>query len=207
MVKGILGKKLGMSRLFVEEGRVVPVTMIQTGPCTVLQKKTVENDGYEAIQVGFDYQEKTKVKKPAAGHLKKADISGKFAYIREIPAESIEEHTLGEIIGPEIFQMGEKVHVTALSKGKGFTGVVKRWNFRGGKATHGCTSHRVPGSIGASSYPSRVFKGKKLPGHMGNHKVTVKNLTIVDVRPEYHLIIIKGAVPGAKKGLVFLRKV
>jgi large subunit ribosomal protein L3 len=206
MIKGILGKKLGMSRLFLEEGRMMPVTIIQSGPCTLLQKKSREKDGYVAVQLGFVPKKASKVNKPEAGHLKKAELAGGMVYIREVPAEDLEAHTLGEVIGPEIFEIGEKILVTAVSKGKGFAGVVKRWNFRGGKATHGCTAHRVPGSIGASSYPSRVFKGKKLPGHMGDRRVTVRNLKIVDIRPESNLVLLKGAVPGANGGLVLLKK-
>jgi large subunit ribosomal protein L3 len=193
-MKGILGKKIGMTQVFTDDGRLVPVTVIEAGPARVVQKKEKERDGYESVQVGFDEIRKEKnVTKPMLGHFKKASLPA-FRFVRELPVEGL---NAGDVITADIFASGENVSITGLSKGKGFQGVMKRHNFRGGPETHGSMFKRAPGSIGQSSYPSRVFKNKKLPGHMGSEKVTVKNIQIYDVRAEQNLILIKGSVPGA----------
>jgi large subunit ribosomal protein L3 len=201
MVRTLFGKKLGMSRYFLDEGKSIPVTIIRVEPCVVIQKKTSERDGYEAIQVGFESQKETRVNKPLRGHFKKSGDK-MFKYLREIPVESAEEFELGQEIRSDIFVIGEKVAVTGRSKGRGFAGVVKRWGFSGGKDTHGCRSHRVPGSIGSSSDPSRVWKGKKLPGRMGDQRTTIRNLKVVDVRPDMDVIALQGGVPGSRNSIV-----
>ena len=201
MVGTLFGKKLGMSRYFLDEGKSIPVTIVKVGPCVVVQKKTTEKDGYEAIQVGFEPQKESRVNKPLRGHLKKAGEAC-FKHLREIHVERADAFELGQEIRSDIFSAGEAVAVTGRSKGRGFAGVIKRWGFGGGRATHGSRSHRVPGSIGASSDPSRVFKGKKLPGRMGDRKTTVRNLLVVDVRPDMDVIALRGAVPGTKNSIV-----
>ena len=207
MIKGILGKKLGMTQIFTEEGDVVPVTVIQAGPCRVVQVKTKENDGYEAVQLGFDEIKKQKnVTKPLLGHFKKASLPP-FRFLREIRVDGIEDvPKVGEEVRADIFSKGEKVSVTGISKGKGFQGVMKRHGFHGGPGSHGSMFNRAPGSIGQSSFPSRVWKNKGMPGHMGSERVTVKNLEVVDVRKEQNLLIVKGAVPGATGGYLIIRK-
>jgi len=193
-----------MTRLFIEEGRAVPVTVIQAGPCTVVQKKTKDQDGYEAIQLGFGRRKK--VNRPLAGHFLAAGGQN-FVVLKEFEAEEIEQYDPGHEVTLDIFQVGEKINITGTTKGRGFAGVVKRHGFSGGRATHGCTTHRSPGSIGSSAYPSRVFPGKKMPGHMGARKKTVKKLEIVDIRPELGVVLVKGAVPGPQNGIVLLKKV
>ena len=201
MVRVLFGKKLGMSRYFLEEGKSIPVTIVKVSPCVVVQKKTSEKDGYEAIQVGFEPQKESRLNKPLRGHLKKAGERC-FKHLREIHVESADAFELGQEIRSDIFSIGEQVAVTGRSKGRGFAGVVKRWGFSGGRDTHGSRSHRVPGSIGASSDPSHIWKGKKLPGRMGDRKTTVRNLRIVDVRPDMDVIALRGAVPGSKNGIL-----
>jgi large subunit ribosomal protein L3 len=201
MVRTLFGKKLGMSRYFLDEGKSIPVTIIRVEPCVVIQKKTSKKDGYEAIQVGFESQKETRVNKPLRGHFKKSGDKI-FRYLREIHVESADEFELGQEIRSDIFVIGEEVAVTGRSKGRGFAGVVKRWGFSGGKDTHGCRSHRVPGSIGSSSDPSRVWKGKKLPGRMGDRRTTIRNLKVVDVRPDMDVIALKGAVPGSRNSIL-----
>jgi large subunit ribosomal protein L3 len=201
MVGTLFGKKLGMSRYFLDEGKSIPVTIVKVGPCVVVQKKTSETDGYEAIQVGFEDQKESRVNKPVRGHLKKAGERC-FKHLREIHVESADAFELGQEIRSDIFAVGEQVAVTGRSKGRGFAGVIKRWGFGGGRATHGCRSHRVPGSIGSSSDPSHVWKGKKLPGRMGDQKTTIRNLMIVDVRPDMDVIALRGAVPGSKNSIL-----
>ncbi len=205
MVNTLFGIKVGMTRYFLDEGKSTPVTIVKAGPCVVIQKKTSEKDGYEAIQVGFVPQKESRVNKPIHGHFNKAG-KGCFRHLREIRVEDAGAFELGQEIGTEIFSVGDTVRISAKSKGRGFAGVVKRWGFAGGKATHGCRSHRVPGSIGASATPSHVFKGKKMPGRMGNQKTTVKNLKVVDVRPDLGVIAIMGAVPGSRDGIVEISK-
>jgi large subunit ribosomal protein L3 len=200
-MKGILGKKIGMTQIFEEDGSVVPVTVIEAGPVRVIQKKDVEKDGYQAIQVGFEEIRKLKnVTKPMMGHFKKNSLPP-YRVLQEIRMEGFE---VGDEVRVDIFTKGEKVSVSGTSKGKGFQGVMKRHNFRGGPASHGSMFGRAPGSIGQSAYPSRVFKNKKLPGQMGNARVTTKNLEIVDVRAEQNLMLIKGAVPGSNGSYVFI---
>jgi large subunit ribosomal protein L3 len=206
MIQGILGKKLGMTQVFVADGRRIPVTVVEAGPCTVLQKKTENTDGYNALQVGFSAKKTPRVNKPMMGHFKKAD-HGAFAHLRELAAENVDDYNVGDQITCDaVFKVGDIIDVSGSSKGKGFQGVIKRWGFAGGRATHGSKFHRAPGSIGCSAWPSRVFKGKKMPGQMGNARVTMQNLEIVEVRPDQNLILIKGAVPGANQSLLLLRK-
>jgi large subunit ribosomal protein L3 len=205
MIKGILGKKLGMTQVFTSDGRRLPVTVVEAGPCVVLQKKTVETDGYNALQVGFGPKKSHRVNKPAMGHFKKVG-KGAFTHLRELPADDVDSYQVGEEITCEVFAAGDIIDVTGTSKGKGFQGVIKRWNFSGGRATHGSMFHRRGGSIGASAWPSRVFKGKKMAGQMGDARVTTQNLQIVEVRPGQNLLLVKGAIPGPKNGLVMIRK-
>jgi large subunit ribosomal protein L3 len=206
MPGGILGRKLGMTRIFDADGTVVPVTVIEAGPCFVVQKKTSAKDGYEALQLGFDRRPLARCNKPEKGHLEKHGSKSGFACLKEIRVESAEGFEPGQEITVEQFAIGDRLNVVGTSIGKGFAGTVKRWHFHRGPMSHGSMSHRAPGSIGASAFPSRVIKGKKLPGHMGNARVTVKNLEVVDVRPEDHLLLVKGAVPGPKRGFLFIRK-
>ncbi len=201
MGKKLYGKKVGMTRYFLDEGGSTPATIIKAGPCVVIQKKTVDKDGYEAIQVGFGLQKEDRVNRPLRGHFKAAG-EGVFRHLREIPVDDASQFELGQEIGVDIFSIGDIVTVTGLSKGRGFAGVIKRWGFSGGKSTHGCRSHRVPGSIGMSATPGRVAKGKKMPGRMGNQRTTIKNLKVVDVRPDMGVIALKGAVPGSKNSIV-----
>jgi large subunit ribosomal protein L3 len=205
MIKGILGKKLGMTQIFAADGRRIPVTVVEAGPCVVLQKKTAEKDGYSALQVGFGEKKAQRVNKPEMGHFKKAG-KGAFAHVRELRAADVDDFQVGDQFGCSLFAVGDVIDVTGTSKGKGFQGVIKRWHFSGGRATHGSMFHRSPGSIGCSAWPSRVFKGKKMAGQMGNARVTTQNLVVVEVRPEENLLLIKGAVPGPKNGLVEIRK-
>jgi large subunit ribosomal protein L3 len=205
MVQGILGKKIGMTRLFVEEGKSVPVTLIEVGPCQVVQVKPESATQRIALQLGYQPSKKKAVNKPQAGYFKKQGLEP-YRHLKEFAADPESSYQVGDEIRVDIFAIGERVKVRGVSKGKGFAGVVKRWGFAGGKATHGCTSHAVPGSIGSSAYPSRVIKGKKMPGHLGHRQVTVKNLSVIDIRPELNMIIIKGAVPGPRNSLVAVYK-
>jgi large subunit ribosomal protein L3 len=204
IMQGILGKKLGMTRIFVEEGKSVAVTVIEAGPCVVVQKKGEQNQD-PVYQLGFMPAKPKAVNKPRQGHFSKKGISP-LTHLKEFPASGDLAYKVGDEVRVDIFQIGDKVKVQGTSKGKGFAGVIKRWNFSGGKDTHGCTSHRVPGSIGSSAYPSRVIKGKKLPGHMGNRRVSVLHLSIVDIRPESNLLLVKGAVPGSRNNLLAIYK-
>ena len=202
MNKGIIGKKIGMTQLFDENGKVIPVTVVEAGPCTVVQKKTIENDGYAAVQVGYGDVKVTKVNKPMAGHFKKADVAPKKV-LKEFRLADTESVNVGDILKADIFAVGDRVDVVGTSKGKGTAGVIKRWNFSRLKETHGTGPvHRHPGSLGACSSPSRVFKGKKLAGHLGSERVTVQNLAIVKVDSENNIIAIKGAIPGPKGGII-----
>ncbi len=206
MIKGILGKKLGMTQVFAADGNRIPVTVVEAGPCVVLQKKTVDTDGYNALQLGFGGKKAHRVTKPAMGHFKKVG-KGAFATLREFQADNVDEYQVGdEITCDALFAAGDVVDVTGTSKGKGFQGVIKRWNFAGGRSSHGSKFHRAPGAIGASAWPSRVFKGKKMAGQMGNERATTQNLKIVEVRAEQGLILVKGAIPGPKNGVVVIRK-
>src|SRR3989339_2259773 len=205
MTTGILGKKLGMSQVFDTEGKVIPVTVIEAGPCTVIQRKTARTDGYDAVQIGFRQTKAAKVGKPMLGHFQKAG-KGAFSALQEIRVEAAEPLDIGAEIKVDIFKEGDVVDVMGHSKGRGFTGVIKRWNFKGGRATHGSMFHRAPGSIGASADPSRVFKGTKLPGRMGTERKTVQNLQVWAVRPDLNVILIKGAVPGSKNGFLLIKQ-
>ena len=204
MKKGMIGKKLGMTQLFARDGKLIPVTVIQATPCQVTQQKPVEVDGYNAIQLGFDAVEGKRVNKPLTGHFKKAGADT-ARYLREFRFEDTGKYEIGQRINIDIFEQGERIDVVGISKGKGFQGGVKRHHFKGGGASHGSMHHRAPGSIGASSFPSRVFKGQRLPGHMGQDRVTAMGLEIVAVKKEQNLLLVKGAVPGSKNGLVLIR--
>lgn len=204
MKKAIIGKKLGMTQIFDENNRVVPVTVIEAGPCVVVQKKTTEKDGYEAIQVGFGAVKEKLVNKPRKGHFAKAGVEFKRV-LKEFKLENSNEYELGQEIKADVFKAGEKVDVSGVSKGKGFQGTIKRWNAHRGPMSHGSKFHRSVGSMGASSDPSRTFKNKKMPGHMGNVNTTVLNLEVAKIIPEKNLILIKGGVPGPNKSLVVIR--
>lgn len=203
MTNGLLGKKVGMSQIFAADGQRIPVTVLEVGPCTVLQKKTSTNDGYEAVQLGFQAKDSQRVNKPEMGHFKKTG-KGAFTYVREFKITG--ECAVGDEISCELFSPGDRIDVTGISKGKGFQGVIKRWNFSGGRATHGSMFKRRPGAIGQSAWPAKVIKGKKMPGQLGNVRVTTQNLIVIEVRPELNLIFVRGAVPGAKNGLIEIRK-
>ena len=219
MQKGIIGKKIGMTQIFDEKGNCIAVTVVEAGPCVVTQKKVVESDGYEAVQLGFEdiklkyrkgqrsekfASQPTNVTKPLQGHFAKADVGAK-RYLREFRLANVGEMNVGQIITADIFAEGDRVDVVGTSKGKGWAGVIKRWNFARLKESHGTGPvHRHGGSIGACSDPSRVFKGKKMAGHLGHERVTVQNLTIVKVDAENNLIAIKGAIPGPKGGVVMI---
>lgn len=204
MKKGLIGKKLGMTQIFTDEG-AIPVTVIEAGPCVVIQKKNAAKDGYEAIQVGYGRKRQKRVTKPLQGHFKKAD-KGLFSVLKEFRVESSDEYELGAELKADIFEIGDYVDIVGTSKGRGFAGVVKRHGFHGGRATHGSMFHRAPGSIGASADPSRVMKGRKLPGHLGDQRVTVQNLFVLGIRPEMNIILVKGAVPGSNNGIVLIKE-
>ena len=202
MLQGFLGKKIGMTQIFREDGRVVPVTVVEAGPCVVTQVKTKETDGYDAVQLGFG--EVKRRYKPLSGHLKNSRLS---RYLREVSADDASEFEVGQTIGVDIFEAGEKVDVIGTSKGRGFAGVMKRWNFKGGPRTHGQSDRmRAPGSIGGGTTPGRVYKGMKMGGHMGNRRITVKGLEIVEIDTERNLLMIKGGIPGAPNSLVQIRR-
>ena len=204
MKKAILGTKLGMTQIFAEDGKVIPVTVINAGPCVVVQSKTVENDGYNSVVVGFGDVKEKSLNKPQKGIFAKANVAAK-KYLREFRLEDTSALNIGDEIKADTFEAGEKIDVSGISKGKGFAGPMKRWGLHRGPMAHGSGYHRGSGSMGACSNPGRVMKGKKLPGHMGVVKVTVQNLEIVKVDTENNLILIKGAVPGNKGGLVTIR--
>ncbi len=204
MKKGLIGRKVGMTQIFNEAGKVVPVTVVALGPCAITQIKTMENDGYEAIQVGFEDKKLNRVSKPMKGHFDKADVAPKKV-LKEFRLDDISSYKAGDILKADIFAAGEKVDVVGTSKGKGTAGAIKRWNFSRLKETHGTGPvARHAGSLGACSDPSRVFKGKKLAGHLGVERVTIQNLDVVKVDVENNLIAIKGAIPGPKKGIVMV---
>ena len=203
-MKGILGKKLGMTQIFTEEGIVVPVTVVEAGPNVVTQVKTVEKDGYNAIQVGFEDAKEKSLNKPQKGHLAAANVLKK--HLKEFRVDAVEEFTVGQEIKADLFAAGEKIDVTGTSKGKGFQGPIKRHGQSRGPESHGSRYHRRPGSMGACSFPGRVFKNKKLAGHMGSVKVTVQNLEVVRVDADKNLILVKGAIPGPKGSVVTLKE-
>jgi large subunit ribosomal protein L3 len=199
---GILGKKIGMTRIYSELGEAIPVTVIEAGPCKVLQVKTESNDGYSAIQVGFSEKKASRVDKPTAGHLKKSNSDG-FYFVREFRVTDSAGYEVGQQISLDtVIKIGDKVDVQGISKGRGFQGVIKRHGFAGGGAGHGSMFHRAPGSIGCSAYPGRVVKGKKMPGRMGNDTILRKNVVVVDIRTEENVLLLKGPLPGAKNGLL-----
>ena len=202
-IDGLLGMKLGMTQLFREDGASVPVTAIKAGPCTVTQVRVPARDGYEAVQIGFE--ETRRLNRPERGHLR--PTGRLFRHLREVPASETGEVQVGQLVDVSLFSPGESVEVTGTSKGRGFTGVVKRHNFAGGPKTHGQSGrHRAPGSIGGTTYPGRVFKGTRMAGHWGSSRITVKNLEVVHVDLDRHLLYLKGAVPGASKGVLIIRK-
>lgn len=204
MQKGLIGKKIGMTQLFLDNGNVVPVTVVEAGPCVIVQKKTVENDGYEAVQFGYGDVKASRVNKPMKGHFAKNDVAPKKV-LREFRFADISALNVGDIIKADTFAAGDKVDVVGTSKGKGTAGAIKRWNFGRLKESHGTGPvARHAGSLGACSDPSRVFKGKKLAGHLGNERVTIQNLDVVKVDAENNLIAIKGAIPGPKGGIVVI---
>lgn len=203
MTNGLLGKKLGMTQVFDEAGRLIPVTVVEAGPCRVVQIKTLERDGYEAVQLGFVDVKDRKLTKAELGHFKSANVPPS-RHLREFKKTGAVQ--VGQVLKADLFQKGDWVDVQGISKGKGFQGVVKRHHYRGGPESHGSMFHRAPGSIGSSSYPSRVWKNKTLPGHMGNERVTVQRLRIIESRPDENLLFVSGAVPGATGGVVVIRK-
>ncbi len=204
MKKAIMGTKLGMTQIFDENRRVVPVTVVEAGPCVILQKKTIEKDGYESIKVAFGAIRENLVSKPKKGEFTKAGVAVK-RHIKEFRLEDVSSYEVGTEIKADVFAAGDKIDVSGVSKGKGFQGVIKRWNAHRGPMSHGSKFHRAVGSMGASSDPSRTFKNKKMPGHMGNVNTTVLNLEVVRVIPEKNIILIKGGIPGPNKGLVVIR--
>ncbi len=206
MVDGILGKKVGMTQLLNDDGTVVPVTVVQAGPCVVVQRKTVGKDGYDAAQLGFvEFVKDKRVRKPMAGHFKKADVAP-ARFVREVGVSGEDDVKAGDRVQADIFRADERVNVIGTSKGRGFAGVIKRHHFSGGGATHGSMFHRAPGSIGQSAYPSRVLKGVRMPGRMGTDRVTVRGLRIAQVDGEKNLLFLKGAVPGPNGGYIIIRK-
>ncbi|MEW6104885.1 MAG: 50S ribosomal protein L3 [Bacillota bacterium] len=204
MPKGILGRKLGMTQVFGDDGEVIPVTAIEAGPCVVVQKKTKDNDGYTAIQLGFEDIRESLLTKPERGHFKRAHVKPK-RYLREIRVKDDSPYDVGAEIKVDIFNKGDRVDVVGTSLGKGFAGVIKRWNFKRGPMAHGSMYHRRVGSLGATD-PARVFKGRKLPGRMGAKRVTIQNLEVVKVDPERNLLLVKGSVPGRRGGLLLVKE-
>ncbi|PKB66872.1 MAG: 50S ribosomal protein L3 [SAR202 cluster bacterium Io17-Chloro-G4] len=202
MIQGFLGRKIGMTQIFREDGRVVPVTVIEAGPCIVTQIKTKETDGYEAVQLGFG--EVKKLNQPRAGHLK---ASQQKRYLREVKADDVSEFEVGQSLGVDLFEEGEKLDVIGRSKGRGFAGAMKRWGFGGGPRTHGQSDRaRAPGSIGGGTTPGKVFKGMKMAGHMGNRRITAKGVEIVKIDPDRNLLMLKGGIPGSINSLVQIRR-
>lgn len=204
MKKGIIGIKLGMTQMFLEDGTCIPVTVVKAGPCIVTQKKTITTDGYSAIQVGFEQIDASTATKPKLGHCSKTG-QGVFRYLRELNLDEQDELNLGDLLTVDQFELGDFVDISGTSIGKGYQGVMKRHNFRGGRTTHGSRFHRAPGSIGASATPSRVFKNKKMPGQLGNEQVTIQRLQIVRIDTADNLIMVKGAIPGHRNNLVLIK--
>lgn len=205
MINGLLGRKIGMTQVFDQAGEAVPVTVIEAGPCVVTQIRTPDRDGYEAVQIGFGDITPKHLTRPEQGHL--AAAGRLVRYLREFDADDIEEHQVGEVLDVDLFEAGEIVDVTGVSKGRGFQGVMKRHGFRGGPRTHGQSDRaRAPGSIGAGTTPGRVWKNTRMAGRMGNKRVTVQNLQVVEVLSDQHLLLVRGSVPGAKNGLLLIRR-
>ena len=206
MIRGILGKKIGMTQIFDDDGRVVPVTVVEVGPCVIVQRKSVDTDGYEAVQIGLvESSPRRHTPKPIVGHFSAAGIPP-TRFVAEVPVDSDDECKPGDSVLADIFEPEEKVHVVGRSKGRGFQGVIKRHGFSGGRATHGSMFHRAPGSIGRSAWPSRVFPGQGMPGQMGNKQVTVKNAQVVKVDADRNLLFLKGGVPGARNSYIRIVK-
>jgi|AMWB02.1.fsa_nt_gi large subunit ribosomal protein L3 len=205
MSKGLIGKKIGMMSVFSNDGRYIPVTVILAGPCVVTQIKTVAVDGYNALQLGFGVKKSARVTKPLQGHFEKSGGTC-YADVREVAVDKPEDFTLGQNIGPDFFKIGERIDVIGTTKGRGFSGVVKRHGFGGGRRTHGGKCFRIPGSIGCSAWPSKVIKGKKMPGRYGSDRKTIHGLEIIDIRPEENIILVKGAVPGHRHAIVMINK-
>lgn len=205
MIKAIIGRKLEMMQVFAEDGTNIPVTLLEVGPCTVSQIKTPERDGYSALQIAFGTCKPKHINKPLKGHLDKVD-KGYFQVLREVRVEDPGQFQLGQEITVDTFQIGERIDVIGTSKGKGYAGTIKRWGFQRGPDGHGSKNVREPGSTGNATYPGRVIKGKKMPGQKGNKRITTMGLKIVDVRPEDNLLLVKGAIPGSRNGIVFIRK-
>ncbi|HOO32512.1 MAG TPA: 50S ribosomal protein L3 [Thermotogota bacterium] len=201
-MSGLIGKKIGMTQIY-KDGKRIPVTVVQAGPCVVVQKKTEEVDGYTSIQLGFEKQKEQRMTKPVLGHFKKANVEP-MKHLKEFRVDDVDAYELGQEITVELFEEGTKVDVVGVSKGKGYSGAMKRWNFSGGEKSHGSKFHRALGSTGQHSYPARVFPGKKMPGQYGNTQVTVQNLEIVRVDKENNLLAVKGAIPGARNSLVYI---
>ena len=193
-----------MTSLFTPEGQYIPVTVIELGPCVVTQVKSEATDGYNAIQLGFGTKKPSKVTKPLEGHFKKS--GGSFSVLREVPVDGATEYEVGQTVPLDIFTIGEKVDIVGTTKGRGFSGVTKRHGFHLGRKTHGSKSYRIPGSVGCSAWPAKIIRGKKMPGHYGNHRKSIRNLEIVDIRPDQNLVLIKGAVPGHRDALVMVNK-
>jgi len=203
---GIIGRKLGMTQIFLEDGSVVPATVVEAGPCKIIQKKTEEKDGYNALQLGFFPKDGRKVNKPLSGHFRKAG-SDPYSYLKEFRVENVEGYELGQEVTLNLFKTGDVVDVTGLSKGRGFAGVMKRHGFHGSNASRGTHEYfRHGGSVGSAAYPSHTFKGMKMPGHYGNQKVTIQNIKVVDVKEDQNLILLGGGIPGSPNGLVFIRR-
>ena len=205
MISGLLGKKVGMTRLFTEDGRWVEVTVLEAGPCSVIQRKTEETDGYSAVQLGFDDIKESRCKKPAAGHFAKAGVTPKRT-LKEVRVPNDAEVKTGDEIKADIFAIGDRVDIAGTSKGRGFAGVIKRHGFAGGPGGHGSHFHRAPGSIGQSADPAKVYKNKRMPGHFGSARITVQNLEVMNVDSDRNLLIVRGSVPGANGGLVMVNK-
>lgn len=205
MVPGLLGRKLGMTQAFTPEGEVVPLTVVEAGPCPVVQKKTAQQDGYDALQLGFSAQKARRTTRPRRGHFAKAGVEP-TRHLREFRTVGVSDLEVGQVVKVDVFSRGERVDVVGTSKGKGFQGGVKRHHWRGGPATHGSMFHRAPGSVGASSQPGHVLKGHPLPGHMGDQRTTVLRLKVFDVVPSRNLLLLEGAVPGARGGLLEIRR-
>ncbi len=205
-MSALLGKKIGMTNVFSADGKLIPVTVVQAGPCVVTQVKTEDRDGYNALQLGFDEKKVEKINKPITGHLKKTTDKG-YRVLREFRTDDPEEIESGTTFSIDMFSVGDKVNISGISKGRGFQGTIKRHGFSRGPETHGNRNHRKPGSIGNSAWPAKVIKGKKMPGHMGTDRETVKNLIIVDIKHEDNLLLVKGPVPGFKTGILEVRKV
>ncbi len=204
-MEALIGKKMGMTQIFQESGRAEPVSVIQLGPCPVVQIKTTEKDGYSAVQIGFEPVKESRTTRPYRGHFKSAKI-GPHRILREVRVDDVSGFKVGESLGAKLFEDAKEVHIAGVTKGCGFAGVTKRHGFKGGKETHGCKNHRVPGAVGNCATPSRIFKGKKLAGRMGGARMTVKNLKVIQVDVENNLLFVRGAVPGGVNGILFVRK-